>query len=118
MDTDLQEARIELGVLAPGEDEIARQHHVHAGTDGCAVHGGDGGQRCVSDTEESVVDRLHLFRVRAGHQVVEIGTSAKAATGAGQYDRADALVGLPCVERRTDLVVHGERDRVALVGIV
>jgi len=48
VDADCQEPTVESGGAA-GHDQVAGQHHVHAGTDRCAVHGRHGGQGGVGD---------------------------------------------------------------------
>ena len=51
-------------------------------------------------------------------QVAEVGAGAERRRGAGDHERADAVVGLDCVHRSDDLLDHRRGHRVALGGVV
>jgi len=102
VDADGQEPAVETGGAA-GDNQVACQDHVHAGTHRRTVHGCDRGQRGVGHTEEPPVDvgeRTFGIPLSGFQQVIQDGSGAKGPTGAGEHHRSDAVVGLQAVEGR------------------
>ena len=116
VDADLQEAGVEARPPR-SEAQVTSEREVHPGTHGCAVDGGDGGQRRTGDAKESFVDRAEAPGGGLG-EVAQVRSGTERRRRARHHDRSHALVRFELVHRSDDLGHQGRRQRVPLRRVV
>jgi hypothetical protein len=90
MQSELHESCVELGT-ARRQADVAREREVHAGADGCAVDGCDGGKRRPCDAHEPVVHAQQPLALR-GAEVGQVSPRAERGRCAGDDDRTDVAI--------------------------
>src|SRR5690606_28298524 len=126
-DTPASEDEAELGV-GRGQTDIHRQGHGYADTYRRAVEGADHRLGALVDTQRhrtAAIAQIRAFRLIGAGVAVEgitallqVGTRAESAAGAGHYDYPHRIIGVRCIKGGEQLTTHGAIEGVHPVGAV